>query len=177
MTPPTPRTKLVPTSTSRFNELPPIPGLEAHHFDIFKNELFEHPNEAQNKQHHRRVYRLGRVKKIGLKNGETGRPVVTYYDLEGHERTMRLKQQYLLLNSCPPKMFFFNIHDGAFRLNINFYWNLIKPAVTDWWWTARFQTSLNYDWQNRYGFVFRSETDAIVCSQIIETAKPPAKLR
>lgn len=179
MTPPKPRTKLLPTSTSRFNELPPIPGLEAHHFDIFKHELFEHPNksDAQSQRNHRKVYRLGRMKKIALKHGDHGGPIVTYYDLEGHERKLRLKQQYLLLNLCPDNMFFFNVNDGAFRLNVGFYWELIKPAVSDWWWTARFQTSLQFDWQNRYGFVFRSETDAILCSQIIETAKPPAKFR
>lgn len=165
------RTKLIPTSTKRFNELPPIPGLRPEHFDVFESDLFDHPNKTDKAKqaNQRKFYRLGNVLKLSENRG----PEVEYTDRDGCVRTKRLKKRIFLLNCCPDGMYFFQVHDGAFRYNVETYWKTIKPAVTDWWWTLRLPvTNSPATWENRFGFVFRSETDAILCSQLIETFKP-----
>lgn len=169
---PTKRTRLVPTSTARFNELPPVPGLEAHHFDLYENELFSHPNKPKDWNYRQKSWWIGRVQKIQNHVGKG--PLVEYKDGRDAVHRIRLKQKYLLLNCCPTGMWSIDLTDSAFRQNIQWYWGQIKPAVTDWWWTARFRRNPFIDSREHYGFVFRSETDAILCSQIFADEKPPS---
>lgn len=155
------RKKILPQSKVRFNELPPIPGLEPWMFDIYGRTTFFLEGQTHNNVYLKYIGQLHRLYTHPVKGA-----MMEFQHNDAPKRQTKIRQKIFVLNQIPPGMFFFSMNDKDFGRNVQKYWDQIESCAIDWWWTACIESRYNGRHQSSFGFVFRSEGDAVMFSQL-----------